>query len=65
VNREIAAHWQSLPVFWFSSYVASHQIAVALQSCAKDKFYCTVYYINSNCEAQKLAKNLKKIEDKS
>ena len=29
----------------------------------KQKFYCTVYYItlNSNCEAQRASKNLKKI----
>ena len=29
----------------------------------KQKFYCTVYYItlNSNCEAQRTSKNLKKI----
>jgi hypothetical protein len=61
VNRETAAHWQSLPVFWFSSHVASHHLAVALQSCAKDQFHCTVDYttLYSNCEAQKLAKNRK------
>jgi hypothetical protein len=46
-----------------SSYVASHHLAVAPQSGAKDQFYCTVYYItlNSNCEAQKVSKNLKQI----
>jgi hypothetical protein len=46
-----------------SSYVASHCLAVALQSCAKENFYCTVYYITlySNCEAQRASKNLKKI----
>ncbi len=32
---------------------------------AEDQFYCSVYYItiNSNCEAQGVSKNLKKIED--
>ncbi len=32
-------------------------------SGAKQIFYCTVYYItlNSNCEAQRASKNLKKI----
>ncbi len=33
----------------------------------KQKFYCTVYYINlnSNCEAQRAYKNLKKnVEDR-
>jgi hypothetical protein len=40
---------------------------VAPQSGAKQIFYCTVYYItlNSNYEAQRASKNLKKIvEDK-
>jgi hypothetical protein len=38
-------------------------LAVVLQSGAKDQFYCTVYYVtlNSNCEAQGVSKNLKKI----
>ncbi len=59
-----AAHWPGLPaLFWLSSYVASHCIAVAPQSGAKQIFYCTVYYItlNSNCEAQRASKNLKKM----
>jgi hypothetical protein len=32
------------------------------QSGAKEQFHCTVYYItlNSNCEAQRVSKNLKK-----
>jgi len=49
-------------LFGLSSYVASHHLAVAPQSGAKDQFYCTVYYItlNSNCEAQGASKNLKK-----
>jgi hypothetical protein len=36
---------------------------VAPQSGAKQIFYCTVYYVtlNSNCEAQRASKNLKKI----
>jgi hypothetical protein len=47
-----------------SSYVASHHLAVVPQSGAKDEFYCTVYYIilNSNCEDQRVSKNLKNIE---
>jgi hypothetical protein len=46
-----------------SSYVASHCLAVAPQSGAKEHFYCTVYYItlNSHCEAQRASKNLKKM----
>jgi hypothetical protein len=50
-------------LFWLSSYVANQCLAVAPQSGAKQKFYCTVYYItlNSNCEAQRASKNLKKI----
>jgi hypothetical protein len=59
------AHWNSLSaLFWLSSNVDSDHLAVALQSGAKDLFYCTVYYItlNSNCEAQILSKKLKKIE---
>jgi hypothetical protein len=37
---------------------------VAPQSGANQKFYCTVYYINlnSNCEAQRASKNLKKLQ---
>jgi hypothetical protein len=36
---------------------------VAPQSGAKQYFYCSVYYItlNSNCEAQRASKNLKKV----
>jgi hypothetical protein len=38
-------------------------MAVAPLSGVKQIFYCTVYYIilNSNCEAQRASKNLKKI----
>jgi hypothetical protein len=38
---------------------------VAPQPGAKQKFYCTVYYItlNSNCGAQRASKNLKKIAE--
>ena len=38
---------------------------MAPQSGAKQIFYCTVYYItlNSNCEAQRASKNLKKITE--
>jgi hypothetical protein len=44
-------------------YVASHCLAVAPQSDAKQNFYCPVYYttLNSNCEAQRASKNLKNI----
>jgi len=41
---------------------------VAPQSGSKQNIYCTVYYIalNSNCEAQKTFKNLKRIvEDRA
>jgi hypothetical protein len=50
-------------LFWLSSYVASHCLAVVPQSGGKQKFYCTVDYINlnSNSEAQRASKNLKKI----
>ncbi len=46
-----------------SIYVASHHLDVAPQESAKDQCYCTVYYItlNSNCEAQGVSKNLKKM----
>ncbi len=41
---------------------------MAPQSGAKQNFYCTVYYItlNSNCEAQRAPKKLKKkiVEDR-
>jgi hypothetical protein len=49
-------------MFWLSSYVASHCLAMAPQSGPKGNFYCTVYYItlNLNCEAQIACKNLKK-----
>jgi len=60
----IDAHWPGLPaLFWLSSYVTSHSLAVAPRSGAKPKFYCTVNYItlNSNCEAQRAPKILKKI----
>ncbi len=41
-------------------------LAVSPQSGSKQKIYCTVYYItiNSNCEAERVSKNLKKIEDR-
>jgi hypothetical protein len=60
----LTAHWHGLPaLFWMSSYVASHCLAVVPLSGAKENFYCTVYYItlNSNFEAQSISKNLKKI----
>jgi hypothetical protein len=46
-----------------SSYVASHHLAVAQLSGAKYQFNSTVYYItlNSNCKAQRISKNLKKM----
>jgi hypothetical protein len=56
----------STGLFWFSSYVASHHLAVTPQSGAKDKFCYAVYNItlNSNCEAQRISKNLgKNVED--
>ena len=48
---------------WLSSYVAGRHLAVASLSGAKQFFYGTVYYttLNSNCEAQRASKNLKKI----
>jgi hypothetical protein len=52
-------------LFWLSSYVASHHLAVAPQSGAKDQIYWTAYHIslNSNCEAKRVSKNLKNVED--
>jgi len=39
----LTAHWRGLPaLFWLISYVASHCLAVAPQSGAKQKNYCTV-----------------------
>jgi hypothetical protein len=61
----LTAHWHGLPpLFWLSSYVTSHHLVVVPQSGAKDKFYCTVYYITSNsyCEAQSVSENLKKLQ---
>jgi len=61
--REYIAHWHGLPaLLWSNSYVASHCLAVAPQSGAKQIFYCTVFYIslNSNHEAHRAYKNLKK-----
>ncbi len=48
-------------MFWLRSYAASHHLAVAPQSGAKDQLYCTVYYItlNQNCEAQSVSKKEK------
>jgi hypothetical protein len=52
-----------MALFSLSSYVASHCLAVVPQLGAKQIFYCTVYYItlNSNCEAERAPKKLKKI----
>jgi hypothetical protein len=50
-----------------SSNVASHQLAVAPQSGAKEKFYCTVYYVtlNHNREAQRAFKKFEiNVEDR-
>ncbi len=58
------AHWPGLPaLFWLSSYVAGHCLAVAPQSGSKQIPYCILNYItlNSNCEAQRASKNLKKL----
>jgi hypothetical protein len=65
-NKRIkrTAHGHDLPaLFWLSSYVAGHHLAVAPQYSAKDQMYCTAYYItlNSYCEAQRASKNLKNI----
>jgi hypothetical protein len=54
-------------LFWLSSYVTSHYLAVVPQSGAKEQFLNTVCYITliSNCEAQRSSKDLKKsVEDK-
>ncbi len=41
-------------------------LAVALQSGAKDQFYCTVYYktLTSDCETRGVSKNWKNVEDR-
>jgi hypothetical protein len=51
-------------LFWLSSYVTSHCLAVAPQSGTKQIVYCAVYYItsNSNCEAHRASINLKKMQ---
>ncbi len=57
------ARWHGQPaLFWLSSYVANCHSAVAQQSGAKNKFYCTVYNTTliSNCEAQRVSKNRRK-----
>jgi hypothetical protein len=50
---------QPAALFWLSSYVTSHHLAVVPQSGAKDQFYCSVGNItlNSHCEAQGVSKN--------
>jgi hypothetical protein len=50
-------------LFWFSSYVHRHHLALVLQSSAKDQFYSSVYYkiFNSIFVVQRSAKNFKKI----
>jgi hypothetical protein len=53
-------------LFWWSSYVASHCLAAAPQLGANEQTYCTVGYyktLNSNCEAHRASKNLKKIAE--
>jgi hypothetical protein len=46
-------------MFWLSSYITSHHIAVGSQSGSKDQFNCTVYCLtlNSNSEAEREPKN--------
>jgi len=46
-------------LFWLSSYVTSHHLAVAPQSGAKDQFYNSAYYITLNQTSvdQKASKN--------
>ncbi len=59
IDNSLAAHWHGRPgLFWFSSYVGSHHLAVAPQSSAKDEFYSTLYYItlNPNCVSQRVPK---------
>jgi hypothetical protein len=50
-------------LFSLSSYVDSHCLALAPLSGEKQNFYCSVYNrtLNSNGEAQRASKNLKKI----
>jgi hypothetical protein len=50
-------------LFWLSSYVTSHCLAVVPQSDAKENFYCTVYYITLNLK--RASENLKKIVEDS
>jgi len=55
--------WIASLILVASSYIASHHLAVAPQSGAKDQFYSTVDCItlNSYNEAQKISKNFKKV----
>jgi hypothetical protein len=55
--------WIASLILVASSYIASHHLALAPQSGAKDQFYSTVDCItlNSYNEAQKVSKNLKKV----
>ncbi len=49
VNDRWTAHWHGPPALcWLSSYVASHRLAMAPQSSAKDKSYSYVYNITLN-----------------
>jgi hypothetical protein len=48
---------------WFSIYVASCHPAVMPQSSVKNQFNCTLnnLTLKSNCKAQRVSKNLKKL----
>jgi hypothetical protein len=50
-------------LFWLRKFVASHCLAVAPQSSAKEISNCTVSYttLNSNCEAQRASDIFKKL----
>jgi hypothetical protein len=50
-------------LFWLSSYIASHHLAVVSQSRANNQFYGTIQYITLNpiCVPQGAFKELKKL----
>jgi hypothetical protein len=50
-------------LFWLSSYVTNHCLAVVPVSGAKQNIYCTVYNktLKLNCEAEKASKMTKKL----
>ena len=50
-------------LFWLSSNVASHHLPVTPQSGQKINFIVLFETLNSDCEVQRVYKNMKKCRD--